>query len=139
MKLVRRLAPDRRANPERSIGCGDQSQLSRLSRPPVDDAEGHGTEWLYLNSVQPGSMGRWVRLSGGGDTWFAEVTLTYADSTWLGVAVCETIGDRMFKETIWYCPTDILVAGRDRWSDADAKRGVWHPGVVRLSWCSADA
>ena len=56
--------------------------------------EGHGTEWLYLNSVLPGSPGRWVRISGGGDTWFAELTLTYADATWLGVAVCETIADR---------------------------------------------
>ena len=78
--------------------------------------EGHGEEWLYLNSVTPGSMGRWVRISGGGDTWFAEVTLTYADATWLGVAVCETIGDRMSKETIWYCPTDIEMAWRDQWS-----------------------
>ncbi|MGH8947517.1 MAG: hypothetical protein ACRDXF_01565, partial [Acidimicrobiia bacterium] len=60
--------------------------------------------------------GRWVRISGGGDTWFAEVTLTYADATWLGVAVCETIADRISKETIWYCPTDIPVEWRHRWS-----------------------
>jgi hypothetical protein len=78
--------------------------------------EGHGTEWLYLNSVVPGSAGRWVRISGGGDTWFAEVTLTYEDATWLGVAVCQTIGDRISRETIWYCPTDIPVEWRDRWS-----------------------
>ena len=78
--------------------------------------EGHGTEWLYLNSVLPGSTGRWVRISGGGDTWFGEMSLTYADSTWLAVAVCETVGGRISKETIWYCPTDIPVAWRDRWT-----------------------
>jgi hypothetical protein len=82
----------------------------------LKSVEGHGTEWLYLNSVLPGSMGRWVRISGGGDTWFAEVTLTYADATWLGVAVCETIAHRIAKETVWYCPTDIPVDWRDRWS-----------------------
>lgn len=85
-------------------------------RHQMKSVEGHGTEWLYLNSVQPGSTGRWVRVSGGGDTWFAEITLTYPDSTWLGVAVCETMGDRMSKETIWYCPMDIEMAWRDRWS-----------------------
>lgn len=82
----------------------------------LGSVEGHGTEWLHLNSVLPGSAGRWVRISGGGDTWFAEVTLTYDDGTWLGVAVCETIGDRIAKETIWYCPKDEPSEWRDRWS-----------------------
>ena len=101
-------------------------------------AEGHGTEWLYLNSIQPGSMGRWVRISGGGDTWFAEVTLTYADSTWLGVAVCETIGGRISRETIWYCPTDISVDWRDRWStplpnlESGIQESSGSPGAQRM-------
>lgn len=68
-----------------------------------------------MNSALPGSGGRWVRISGGGDTWFGEMSLTYADSTWLAVAVCETVGGRISKETVWYCPTDIPVAWRDRW------------------------
>jgi hypothetical protein len=82
----------------------------------IKSVEGHGEEWLYLSSVVPGSVGRWVRISGGGDTWFAEITLTYDQSTWLGVAVCETVGHRISSETVWFCPTDISVEWRDRWS-----------------------
>lgn len=80
----------------------------------IKSVEGHGPEWMYLNALLPGYPGRWVRISGGGDTWFAEITLTYPDSTWLGVVACEVKGDRIWKETAWFCPTDVSIERRDR-------------------------
>jgi hypothetical protein len=76
---------------------------------------GRGDDLLFLNPALPATLARPVKISGGGDTWFAEGRLTYPDSTWLVVGVWMTQGEHVADETIWYCPPE-PPGWRSEWS-----------------------
>ena len=62
---------------------------------------------------------RFARISGAGDTWTAEMVLSYGEEPWYGVSIVEFEGQRIARMTDYFGPTFPAPAWRAQWVELD--------------------
>jgi SnoaL-like domain len=62
---------------------------------------------------------RFVRISGAGDTWVAEMELMYGDQRWYGVSIVEFDGPRIARMTDYFGSAFPAPAWRAQWVERD--------------------
>ena len=61
-----------------------------------------------------------VRISGAGDTWIAEMVMKYGDEPWYGVSIVEFDGPRIARLTDYFGPAFPAPAWRAQWVETVA-------------------
>ncbi len=62
---------------------------------------------------------RFVRISGAGDTWVAEMTLMYGEDPWYSVSIVEFDGPRIARMTDYFGPAFPAPAWRAEWVERE--------------------
>ena len=62
---------------------------------------------------------QFVRISGTGDTWVAEMTMKYGDEPWYGVSIIEFDGPRIARMTDYFGPAFPAPAWRAQWVELE--------------------
>ncbi len=60
-----------------------------------------------------------VRISGAGDTWIAEMVMKYGDEPWYGVSIVEFDGPRIARLTDYFGPAFPAPAWRAQWVERE--------------------
>ena len=60
-----------------------------------------------------------VRISGAGDTWIAEMVMKYGDEPWYGVSIVEFDGPRIARMTDYFGPAFPAPAWRAQWVERE--------------------
>ncbi len=111
-----------------AIAAGDSATLLEILTP---DAV---TRWPQSGERMTGAMScvrvhenypggppsfDFVRISGAGDTWIAEMVMKYGEEPWYGVSIVEFVGPRIARLTDYFGPAFPAPAWRAQWVERE--------------------
>ena len=74
---------------------------------------------IYENYPDGPPRFRFERISGSGDTWVAEMVMTYGDDPWFGVSIVEFDGPRIARMTDYFGQVFPAPAWRAQWVERE--------------------
>jgi SnoaL-like domain len=111
-----------------AIAAGDSATLLEILTPDAI------TRWPQSGERITGAMScvriyenypggpprfRFERITGAGDTWTAEMVLSYGEEPWYGVSIVEFEGQRIARMTDYFGPAFPAPAWRAQWVERE--------------------